>query len=74
LQNIKESPSRLDAVRKAFEAAGVTLKEFYMVMGHYDMVIVTEAPDEMILARAILTLTSKGNIQTETLRAFSEGE
>jgi len=74
LKNIKESPSRLDAVRKAFEAAGVTLKEFYMVMGHYDMVIVTEAPDEMILARAILTLTSKGNIQTETLRAFSEGE
>jgi uncharacterized protein with GYD domain len=74
LQNIKESPSRLDAGRKAFEAAGVKLKEFYMVMGHYDMVIVTEAPDDVTLARAILALASKGNIQTETLRAFSEGE
>jgi len=65
LQNIKESPSRLDAGRKAFEAAGVKLKEFYMVMGHYDMVIVTEAPDDVTLARAILALASKGNIQTE---------
>src|ERR1700756_1795434 len=74
LQNIKESPSRLDAGRKAFEAAGVKLKEFYMVMGHYDMVIVTEAPDDVTLARAILALASKGNVQTETLRAFSEGE
>ena len=74
LQNIKESPSRLDAGRKAFEAAGVKLKEFYMVMGHHDMVIVTEAPDDVTLARAILALASKGNIQTETLRAFSEDE
>lgn len=74
LQNIRESPSRLDAARKAFAAAGVKLKEFYMVMGQYDMLIVTEAPDDATLARATLALASKGNIQTETLRAFTEDE
>jgi uncharacterized protein with GYD domain len=74
LQNIKESPSRLDAGRKAFQAAGVKLKEFYMVTGQYDMVIVAEAPDDAALARATLNLASKGNIQTETLRAFTEDE
>lgn len=74
LQNVKESPSRLDAGRKAFQAAGLKLKEFYMVLGQYDMVVITEAPDDTSLAKAMLSLTSKGNIQTETLRAFTEDE
>ena len=28
LQNVKQSPSRLDAARKGFQAAGVTMKTF----------------------------------------------
>jgi uncharacterized protein with GYD domain len=74
LQKVKESPSRLEAGRKAFEAAGVKLKEFYMVMGRYDMVTIVEAPDDATLAKATLSLASKGNLQTETLRAFTESE
>jgi uncharacterized protein with GYD domain len=74
LQKLGESPSRLEAGRKAFEAAGVKLKEFYMVMGQYDMVSIAEAPDDATLARATLSLASKGNFQTETLRAFTEDE
>ena len=46
LQDVRQSPSRLDAARKGFEAAGVTLKEFYMVTGHYDMIAICEAPDD----------------------------
>ena len=74
LQNVKQSPSRLDAGRKAFEAAGAKLKDFYIVMCQYDMMFVAEAPDDATLARAVLNLTSKGNVQTETLRAFTEDE
>ena len=74
LENIKDSPKRLDAARKAFEAVGVTLKDFYMVTGRYDMVIVTEAPDDAALAKATLSVASKGSVQTETLRAFTENE
>jgi uncharacterized protein with GYD domain len=74
IKEVKDSPSRLDTGRKAFEAAGIKLKEFYMVMGQYDMVLVIEAPDDATLARAALSLASKGKIQTETLRAFTEDE
>jgi uncharacterized protein with GYD domain len=74
LGNIKDSPKRLDAARKAFEAAGVTLKDFYMVTGRYDMVIITEAPDDIALAKATLAVASKGSVQSETLRAFTENE
>ncbi len=74
LQKMKESPARLDAGRKAFEAAGVKMKAFYMVMGQYDMLTVAEAPNDAAMAKANLAVVSKGAIQTETLRAFTEEE
>lgn len=74
LQKVGESPSRLEAGRKAFEAAGVKMKDFYMVMGRYDMVTIAEAPDDATLARATLAVAAKGYLQTETLRAFTEDE
>ena len=73
-EKIKESPSRLDAAKKAFEALGVKLRDFYMTTGRYDMVIVCEASDEMAIAKAMLSVSSKGSIKTETVRAFSEDE
>jgi uncharacterized protein with GYD domain len=74
LQNIKQSPTRLDAARKEYEAAGVKLKDFYLVTGQYDMVAILEAPDDVTLAKAILSSTSHGSITTQTCRAFTEQE
>jgi uncharacterized protein with GYD domain len=74
LQKIKESPSRIDAGRKAFEKAGLKLKTLYVLTGQYDLMLIIEAPDDAALAKAILTIGSQGNIQTETLRAFTEDE
>jgi uncharacterized protein with GYD domain len=74
LQNIKQSPSRLDAARKGFEAAGAKMKDFYMVTGRYDMVAIVDAPDDATVAKAILSSTAQGNITSETVRAFTEDE
>src|SRR6516165_1450605 len=74
LQKIKESPSRLEAGKKAFEAAGIKLKAFYMVMGRYDQVSIAEAPDDATMAKALLSLASQGNLQTVTLLVFTEDE
>ncbi len=74
LQEVKQSPSRLDAARKGFEAFGVRMKDFYMVTGQHDMIAILEAPDEAALARAILGATSQGRITSETCRAFTEDE
>jgi uncharacterized protein with GYD domain len=43
-------------------------------MGQYDMVAIVEAPDDATFARALLTNTSRGGFQSETLRAFTEAE
>lgn len=74
LQNLKSSPSRLDAARKGFENAGVRMKQFYMVTGEHDMVAVIEAPDDVALAKAILATMSQGSVTTQTCRAFTEDE
>ena len=74
IQNVKDSPKRLDSARKAFRAAGAKLKEFYMAIGRYDMVAVAEAPDDETIARIALMLGSAGNVRTETLKAFTEAE
>jgi uncharacterized protein with GYD domain len=74
LQNVKQSPARLDAARKGFESAGVKLKDFYMVTGQYDLVVILEAADDASLAKAILMASSSGSISSETCRAFNESE
>ena len=74
IENVKESPDRLEAAKKAFKAGGAEMKEFYLVMGQYDMVVVSEAPDDEAASRVALTVGSAGSIRTETLRAFTEDE
>jgi len=74
IENIKESPARLDEAKKAFQAMGAELKEFYLVSGHYDMVVVAEAPDAETVAKIALAIGSRGAVRTETLSAFTEDE
>jgi uncharacterized protein with GYD domain len=74
IENVKESPDRLDAAKQAFRAAGAELKEFYLVTGRYDVVIVAEAPNAETVAKLALAIGSQGAIRTETLRAFTEDE
>ena len=74
IRNIKESPNRLDAAKKAFQAGGGELKQFYLALGRYDAVVVAEAPDDETASKVLLTLGSLGNVRTETLRVFTESE
>jgi uncharacterized protein with GYD domain len=74
IQKIKESPGRLDAAKKAFKAMGAELKQWYLVMGQYDAVVISEAPNDEVIAKLALIVGSQGAIHTETLRAFTEDE
>ena len=71
---VKESPSRLDAGREAFKKIGVEIKDTYLLMGRYDLLCVIEGPNDESVAKALLTLGSQGNVQTETMKAWKEDE
>ncbi len=74
IRNVKESPSRLDAARAAAREAGGDIKDTYMTMGTYDVVAITEFPNDEAAAIFALRAGALGNIRTTTLKAFPEAE
>jgi uncharacterized protein with GYD domain len=71
---IKESPARLDAAKKAAEKAGGKIHAWYLTMGKYDAVIISEFPNDEASAKFMLATGSLGNVTTQTLKAFTEDE
>lgn len=74
ITNLKDSPKRLDAARAEWEKRGAKLKDFFLVMGEYDMITISEAPDDETAARAALALGASGSVRTQSFRAFTEDE
>jgi uncharacterized protein with GYD domain len=74
VEQIKESPDRLAGAKKAFASVGAEMKQFFLVTGQYDMVVIVEAPDAAAVAKAVLMIASAGSVRSETLRAFTEAE
>ena len=74
IQNMKESPERLDKAKEAIKAAGGELKTFYLTMGQYDAVVISEVPDDQTMSKLLLSIGSQGSSRGETLRAFTEDE
>ncbi len=74
IENIKESPARVEAAKQLFRDMNAKVEKFYGLMGRYDTMFIVEAPDDETIVKAVATLGSLGNVQTETLRAFTEEE
>jgi uncharacterized protein with GYD domain len=74
IENMKDSPGRLDMAKQVFKSMGASIKEFYLVTGEYDAVVIAEAPDDETMAKLALTIGATGAIRTESFRAFTEEE
>jgi uncharacterized protein with GYD domain len=74
IARVKESPARLDAFKQLVKSEGGDVKGFYMVTGQYDIVVISEAPNDEAMAKIALATGSKGGVKTETLRAYTEDE
>lgn len=74
IANIKDAPSRIDAARDQLAGLGVTIKDVYLTMGEYDLVLVVDAPDHIAVAKALLATGAQGNVSTTTMTALTEEE
>ena len=72
IQKVKDSPSRLDAAKKALKDMSGEFKFFFLTMGDFDIVAIYEAPDDAVAARFTMHLGMQGTIRTRTLKAFPE--
>lgn len=74
IRTLKDSPGRVEAARAVAKSLGCSMGEFHMTAGSVDMVFILDAPDDAAAAKFTLTVASKGNVRTTTLKAFSEAE
>ncbi|MCH9051873.1 MAG: GYD domain-containing protein [Proteobacteria bacterium] len=74
IRNIKDSPDRAEAARKAIQDMGGDMKAVYLTMGTYDLVVIIEAPSDEVVARFVLATGAQGNVRTTTMRAFTQAE
>ncbi len=71
LAGFRGTVDRAEAANALAAKFGGALKEIYWTVGPYDIVAVTEAPDDEGATAFALSLASQGNLRTTTMRAFS---
>jgi len=69
IENMKDSPQRLEAARKVAKSTGGEIKEFFYTMGRYDFVAVCESPSVESMTKSLLIISAAGAVRTETLPA-----
>jgi uncharacterized protein with GYD domain len=74
VKNIKDSPQRLDAGIKAFQAKGGKVLGAYYTTGEYDLVTIGEIADEQSSLAHTLAQNAMGNVRSTTLRGYTAKE
>ena len=74
VEHVKQSPDRVDALKKIFNKHGAKIKDFYALLGQYDTLFIVDAPNDETVAKLSLYVAEQGNARIETHRAFTETE
>jgi uncharacterized protein with GYD domain len=70
----KDTVNRYQAAKQLVESKGGKFDAIFWTTGPYDIVAVTDVPDEETGTAINLQLGATGNLRTLTMRAFTEGE
>ena len=71
---IKDSQKAQEEAIKNAEKVGIKVKGLYFLMGDYDIVVISECPNDETAVASSIVASSDGNIRTTTLRAFTQEE
>ena len=74
IRNVKSSPTRADAARFMAKSCGAEVKEIFLTLGAYDLILTVEAEHDEAVARFSLALASIGNVRATTLKSFTEDQ
>jgi uncharacterized protein with GYD domain len=69
-----DTVDRAEAAKALAAKFGGSLETIYWTVGPYDIVAVSEAPDDESATAFALALGSQGNLRTTTMRAFDGDE
>ena len=71
IRNVKDSPQRAKAFRELCKQHGVQVREMLWTHGPYDMVVITEGPEEA-LSTVMVSAAKLGNVRSQSMRAMDQ--
>ena len=74
VRDVKQTVQRAEQVREQVRQLGGNMHTLYWTQGRYDLIAITEAPDDATVAAISLRIGSTGSVRTEVLRAFDAEE
>jgi uncharacterized protein with GYD domain len=75
IKNLVAKPEdRQQAVSALVEAAGAKLLNFYVTLGHYDFLLITEAPSAKEASAGVVAAAAGSVTDVETTEAFTSSE
>jgi uncharacterized protein with GYD domain len=74
IRSVKDSPARLRAAIKKADSIGLKIVASYYTQGPYDLVVISEAPDEKTATAFALSTAAQGNVRSTTMRAHDPDE
>ncbi len=73
-RTVRESPARIKEVNQEVEAMGAKILAQYALLGPYDFINILEAPDNKVIAKIAMELSSRGTLHTMTMAAMTLDE
>ena len=71
-QNINGVPERFQHARRLVESKGGKVVAIYALLGEWDLMAITESPDEKTAMSIAMAIGKQGNISAQTMTAVSE--
>ncbi|GAA2877744.1 uncharacterized protein with GYD domain [Aminobacter niigataensis] len=73
-RSVRDTTKRADAFRAMAEKGGAKVHTLLWTLGKYDVISITEAPDDLTATALSLSISELGNVRAQTLKAFDAGE
>ena len=73
-KTVRENPARIKEVSKEVEAMGAKILAQYALLGPYDFINILEAPDNKVITKIAMELSSRGTLHTMTMAAMTLDE
>jgi uncharacterized protein with GYD domain len=74
IRKIKDVPKRRAEAQEIGKKLDVEVKAGFSAMGAYDLILHVEAPSDDALSKWALSIASRGNIRTNTIKVYPAAE
>ncbi len=72
--NVKDNPKRPDAAESLAASLGGKVVGAYVTTGQYDVAVILDMPEGDAMAKFAMSIGSRGQARTTTVRAFPQEE